>query len=102
MADQITEPEIIAHLVLDLKPWDETTDLRAMEDKLRQISMDGLVWGNAELIPMPCGYNKLQIVTVIEDNKLTVDELTEKLTVGLRDYVQVVDVKSFNKDIAAM
>jgi translation elongation factor EF-1beta len=35
-------------IVLDVKPWDDETDMKEMEAKVRTIVMDGLVWGACE------------------------------------------------------
>ncbi|CAF4631226.1 unnamed protein product, partial [Rotaria magnacalcarata] len=32
-------------IVLDVKPWDDETDLAALENAVRSIAADGLVWG---------------------------------------------------------
>lgn len=32
-------------VVLDVKPWDDETDMEGMEKVVRSIQMDGLVWG---------------------------------------------------------
>ena len=32
-------------VVLDIKPWDDETDLAEMEKNVRTIKMDGLLWG---------------------------------------------------------
>ena len=41
------EPAVIAKssIVLDVKPWDDETDMKDMEAKVRTIAMDGLIWG---------------------------------------------------------
>ena len=46
-----TEPELIAKssVLLDCKPWDDETDMKAMENGVRSIEMDGLVWGAGAL-----------------------------------------------------
>ena len=43
----IAEPVLIAKssLILDVKPWDDETDMKMMEDKVREIETDGLKWG---------------------------------------------------------
>ena len=45
-----TEPGPIAksNVVLDVKPWDDETDMKALEQAVRSIEMDGLVWGACE------------------------------------------------------
>lgn len=47
---------------------------------------------------MPVGYgiNKLQIMCVVEDEKISVDVLTEEIQ-AFEDYVQSVDIAAFNK-----
>lgn len=40
-----------------MKPWDDETDLKAMEDAVRSIEMDGLVWGASKLVAI--GYGKV-------------------------------------------
>lgn len=35
-------------IVLDVKPWDDETDMGMMEKQVRTIAMDGLVWGACE------------------------------------------------------
>lgn len=32
-------------VILDVKPWDDETDLKELEAKVRTIQMDGLLWG---------------------------------------------------------
>lgn len=41
------KPALIAKssIVLDVKPWDDETDMKEMEKAVRAIVMDGLVWG---------------------------------------------------------
>lgn len=31
--------------MLDVKPWDDETDMKQLEQQVRTINMDGLVWG---------------------------------------------------------
>uniref|UniRef100_A0A0N4ZYC2 Elongation factor 1-beta n=1 Tax=Parastrongyloides trichosuri TaxID=131310 RepID=A0A0N4ZYC2_PARTI len=84
-------------IILDIKPWDDTTDLAVMEEKVKSIEQDGLVWGGCKKIPLAYGINKLQIICVIEDLKVSVDDLIEKITTDFEDYVQSVDIAAFNK-----
>jgi len=92
------KPGLVAKssVVLDVKPWDDETDMKEMEVNVRKIEMDGLVWGASKLVPLAYGIQKLQIVIVIEDDKVSVEELTEKLE-ELEDFVQSVDIAAFNK-----
>lgn len=83
-------------IVLDVKPWDDETDMKQMEEKVRTITMDGLVWGASKLVPVGYGINKLQIMCVVEDEKVSVDDLVEEIQ-NFEDYVQSVDIAAFNK-----
>lgn len=85
-----------SNVILDVKPWDDETDLKALEDAVRSISMEGLVWGISKLMPVGYGIHKLQIVCVVEDEKVSIDELSEKIT-EFEDFVQSVDVAAFQK-----
>lgn len=85
-----------SNVILDIKPWDDETDMKVMETKVREIVMDGLLWGAAKLVPLAYGIHKLQISCVVEDEKVSIDELTETIESN-EDYVQSVDVAAFNK-----
>lgn len=50
-----------------------------MEELIRKIEMDGLLWGASKLVPLAYGIKKLQINCVIEDDKVSMDELQEKI-----------------------
>merc|ERR1719154_544020 len=39
-------------VLLDCKPWDDETDMAAMEAEIRKIEMDGLKWGAGKLHPV--------------------------------------------------
>jgi len=83
-------------VVLDVKPWDDETDMGAMEKQVRTIVKDGLVWGASKLVPVGYGIKKLQIMCIVEDEKVSIDELTEDIQ-NFEDFVQSVDVAAFNK-----
>lgn len=44
------EPALIAKssLLLDVKPWDDETDMKKMEEEVRKITADGLLWGQGQ------------------------------------------------------
>ena len=50
------EPVLIAksNIILDVKPWDDETDMKELEKEVRNVSMDGLVWGACELLLLFC------------------------------------------------
>lgn len=89
-------PVAKSSIVFDVKPWDDTTDLKKMEESVRGIFMDGLLWGASQIVPIGYGINKLQISCVVEDDKVGIDAIEEAVT-GLEDFVQSMDIVSFNK-----
>ncbi|NWW50713.1 EF1D factor, partial [Pedionomus torquatus] len=82
------KPGLIAKssILLDVKPWDDETDMAKMEECVRSIHMDGLVWGASKLVPVGYGIKKLQIQCVVEDDKVGTDILEEEIT-KFEDYV---------------
>ncbi|XP_051717051.1 eukaryotic translation elongation factor 1 delta a (guanine nucleotide exchange protein) isoform X2 [Ctenopharyngodon idella] len=92
------KPALIAKssILLDVKPWDDETDMSKLEECVRSIQMDGLLWGASKLVPVGYGIKKLQINCVVEDDKVGTDILEEEIT-KFEDYVQSVDIAAFNK-----
>ncbi|XP_069771067.1 eukaryotic translation elongation factor 1 delta b (guanine nucleotide exchange protein) isoform X1 [Narcine bancroftii] len=92
------KPAVIAKssILLDVKPWDDETDMKKLEECVRTVKMDGLVWGASKLVSVGYGIKKLQIQCVVEDDKVGTDHLEEEIT-KFEDYVQSVDVAAFNK-----
>uniref|UniRef100_A0A3P8XBK6 Elongation factor 1-beta n=1 Tax=Esox lucius TaxID=8010 RepID=A0A3P8XBK6_ESOLU len=97
-AKKSKKPALIAKssILLDVKPWDDETDMAKLEECVRSISMDGLLWGQSKLVPVGYGIKKLQIGCVVEDDKVGTDQLEEQIT-AFEDYVQSMDVAAFNK-----
>lgn len=58
-------------MTLDVKPWDDETDMAALEASVRSIQQDGLVWGNSKLVAIGYGIKKLQITLVVGKYCLT-------------------------------
>jgi elongation factor 1-beta len=85
-------------ITLDVKPFDDETDLDALAAKIKsEIAMDGLVWGQKhEKKPLAFGIFKLVVTAVVEDDKVSTDDLTEKIE-EYDDEVQSVDIAAFNK-----
>jgi len=92
------KPAVIAKtsVLFDVKPWDDETDMDAMLKSVKSIEMDGLVWGASKLVPVGYGINKLQVMCTVEDEKVSIEELSEKME-EFEDYVQSVDVSAMNK-----
>jgi len=97
-AKKATKPALIAKssILFDIKPWDDETDMKAMEAGVRQIEKDGLLWGASKLEPVVKGIYKLQILCVVEDDKVGTDFLEESI-MELEDFVQSVDIAAFSK-----
>ncbi|XP_011309606.1 probable elongation factor 1-delta isoform X4 [Fopius arisanus] len=97
-AKKSKKPALIAksNIILDIKPWDDETDMGVMQAEVRKIATDGLLWGAAKLVPLAFGISKLQISCVVEDDKVSIDWLTETIQ-ELEEYVQSVDIAAFNK-----
>uniref|UniRef100_UPI003AAED379 eukaryotic translation elongation factor 1 delta a (guanine nucleotide exchange protein) isoform X1 n=1 Tax=Centroberyx gerrardi TaxID=166262 RepID=UPI003AAED379 len=97
-AKKAKKPVLIAKssILLDVKPWDDETDMAKLEECVRSVQADGLLWGASKLVPVGYGIKKLQINCVVEDDKVGTDMLEEEIT-KFEDYVQSVDVAAFNK-----
>jgi len=97
-AKKATKEAIIAksNIVLDVKPWDDETDMAKLEECVRSVQADGLLWGASKLVPLAYGIKKLQICCVVEDDKVGTDFLEEEIT-KFEDIIQSVDIAAFNK-----
>lgn len=99
-AEQAAKGKIViakSNIILDVKPWDDETDLAAMEKAVRGIEAEGLVWAQqSKLVPVGYGIKKLQIGCVVEDDKVGTDFLEEEI-MKFEDLVQSVDIVAFNK-----
>ena len=67
--------------------------MKELEVNVRKIEMDGLVWGTSKLVPVGFGIKKLQVNLVVEDEKVSIDELQGKIEED-EDHVQSTDVVS--------
>jgi len=97
-AKKSKKPALIAKtsVLLDCKPWDDETDMDVMLKEIKKIEMDGLLWGASKLVPVGYGISKLQVMIVVEDLKVSIEELQEKIC-EIEDYVQSCDVNCMNK-----
>jgi len=83
-------------IVIDVKPWEDTTDLVELEKMIRAIEMDGLDWKAGKLVPIGYGIKKLSISCHVEDAKVSVDDIQERIQ-AFEDFVQSTDVVTFTK-----
>lgn len=91
-AKNAAKPKPVAKsmIILDVKPWDDETDMNALENSVRSIQADGLLWGTSKMVPIVQGIKKLQITCVVEDDKVCLliysfdDDYTDNLICTLR------------------
>ncbi|EFA80441.1 elongation factor 1b [Heterostelium album PN500] len=98
LASKKPKEKVIAKssIMMDVKPWDDTTDMGELEKAVRSIAMDGLLWGASKLVPVGYGIKKLSINLVVVDDLVSLDDLTEQIE-AFEDFVQSVDITAFNK-----
>lgn len=68
--------------------------MKALEETMRSIEMDGLTWGAGTLVPLAFGIKKLQVNVVVEDEKVSIDDLQGKIEED-EEHVQSTDVVRF-------
>ncbi|KAG0676746.1 Elongation factor 1-delta [Pichia californica] len=90
------KPAAKSIVTLDVKPWDDETDLNAMLEFVKSIEIEGLTWGGHQFIPVGFGIKKLQINCVVEDDKVSMDDLQGSIEEG-EDWVQSTDVAAMQK-----
>lgn len=73
---------------------DDETNMEELEANVRKIEKDGLVWGASKFVPLGYGIRKLQINLVVEDEKISLDELQEQIADEDEDHVQSTDIVS--------
>ena len=90
------KPAAKSIVTLDVKPWDDETDLEAMVANVKAIEMEGLVWGAHTFIPIGFGIKKLQVNVVVEDDKVSLEDLQNQIEED-EDHVQSTDIAAMQK-----
>lgn len=93
------KPGVIAKslIIWEVKPWEAETDLDELAKKILGIEMEGLSWKTEyKKEPVAFGVYKIVIGAVVEDEKVSTDDVAEIIQ-GFEDYVQSVDIAAFNK-----
>jgi len=90
------KPAAKSIVTLDVKPWDDETDMDELKKNVLAIEMDGLVWGTSKYVAVGFGIKKLQLNVVIEDEKVSLDDLQAKIEED-EDHVQSTDVAAMSK-----
>lgn len=90
------KPAAKSLVTLDVKPWDDETDMEVLVKNVKAIEQDGLVWGAHQLVPVGYGIKKLQINLVVEDEKVSIEDLKTTIEED-EDHVQSTDVIAMQK-----
>jgi translation elongation factor EF-1beta len=87
-----------SRVVFDVKGWESEQDLGLLANKIfEEVQMDGLEWNKNFGTPeVAFGIKKLVLVAVIEDEKVSADDIVDQVVLW-EDIVQSVDIASFNK-----
>lgn len=84
-------------IVWEVKPYEAETDLDELAKQILAIEMDGLDWKTEyKKEPVAYGVFKIVIGAVVEDEKVSTDDVQEKIE-AFEDLVQSVDIVCFNK-----
>ena len=97
--DKKPKPAVIAKslIVIDVKVWETEQDLDELASRIIKIEKDGLMWKTEyKLADVAFGVKKIVIGMVIEDDKVSIDDIIEELE-SWEDDVQSVDIVVFNK-----
>ncbi len=64
----------------DVKPMDSEVSVKAIEEAVRAIKIDGLAWGQEfKVVDVAFGIQKLMIQFVCEDEKVSLDDVEEQI-----------------------
>ena len=85
-------------VILEVKPWGPDTDLDVLGKKIcAEVVKDGLFWKTEfKKEPVAFGVFKIVIGCVVEDEKVSVDDIIEDIE-AFDEFVQSVDIAAFNK-----
>ena len=85
-------------VLLEVKPLDDKTDLDALAKYIfKNLTQEGLYWKTEyKKEPVAFGIFKLIIGFSLEDEKVSVDDVVERIE-GIEDKVQSVEIAAFNK-----
>lgn len=93
-------------VIYEVKPMEAGQDMALLESKIREIEMDGLLWGGEfKVVDVAFGIQKLVVQGIVEDEKVGLDDLEEKMK-AIKDETkpeedqalcQSIDMISMNK-----
>ena len=91
----------MSKVILDVKPWDDTTDMKELEKLVRGIkhptNPKAIEWQASQLEDVGYGIKKLRIMVQVIDDEVSVDDDLVEVITGFEDYVQSCDIHAFNK-----
>lgn len=83
----------------DVKGYEVDMDFDALSKKIQEaLKKDGLVWQDTyEIIPIGYGIKCLRLTMIIEDDKISTDDIFDFIQTTYEDDVQSCDIHEFNK-----
>ena len=96
---KVKKPVVAQSLVMfEVKPLDSETNLDDLAKRIfKEIQGDGIFWKTEfKKEPVAFGIYKLIVAVTVEDDKVSVDGLQEKIE-AFDDMVQSVEILAFNK-----
>src|SRR3990167_3799874 len=85
-----------SEVIFDVKGHEADDDFDKLAAKIRELVQDGLVWKDAhKIVPIGFGMSKLEMGMIIEDDKISTDDIFEKIQEWPE--VQSVDIVKFSK-----
>lgn len=84
---------------LHIKPWNKEDNLNEVEQHVRGIKIDGLIWGESQFIVVEDGKKVLEISMTVEGDKVSPLDLIEKIIDDetSNNNIQSCDIVSFSK-----
>ena len=84
-------------VIFDVKVFEQEQDLDELAKRILGIEIEGLMWRTEyKLVEIAFGMKKIQMGCTIEDDKVSTDDLFDKI-LAWEDEVQSVDIVSFQK-----
>eukprot|EP01046_Picozoa_sp_COSAG06_P034566 COSAG06_NODE_3632_length_5096_cov_4.608765_1_plen_193_part_00 len=91
----------MSKVILDVKPWDDETNMKELEALVRGIkhatNPKAIDWQAGQLEDIGYGIKKLRIMVQIIDDEVSVDDDLVDVICGFEDHVQSCDIFAFNK-----
>jgi translation elongation factor EF-1beta len=91
----------MSKVVLDVKPWDDETNMKELEGLVRGIkhatNPKAIEWQAGQLEDIGYGIKKLRIMVQVVDDDVSVDDDLVEVICGFEDHVQSCDIFAFNK-----